>query len=187
MAKRNKDVEETRENIRKTASGLFMTGGVHATSLADIAKAAKLSKGTLYYHYPSKEYLVLDIAEEHFGRMTETIFAWIDNIREDMSATEALQPLSDNLLQNKDSMKLHFALISEALREEGTLSRRIYAKQREWSVMLEVGALKITGAGGKRFRAFSRGYLALLDGLALHMLLNEQLDTDFLHRMLVEE
>jgi len=186
MAKKNLEVESTREGIRQTASQLFMTGGVHATSLADIAKAAKLSKGTLYYHYPTKEYLVLDIAEEHFGRMTEIIFGWIDSLAEGKSAEEALSALSDALLSDPDKMRLHFALMSEALREEGALRRRIVAKQREWSVMLEVGALRMTGPGAARFRTYSRMYLALLDGCALHQLLNGQTDPGALLKLLTE-
>lgn len=187
MAKKNLEVESTREAIRQTASALFTTGGVHATSLADIAKAAKLSKGTLYYHYPSKEYLVLDIAEEHFGRMTEIIFAWIDALTDSRAAMDALSILTDSLLSDRDAMRLHFALMSEALREDGALRKRVVAKQREWAVMLEVGSLRMTGSGAQRFRTYSRAYLALLDGCALHMLLTEQIDASVLHRLLTEE
>ncbi len=186
MAKKNIEPENTREGIRQTASSLFMTGGVHATSLADIAKAAKLSKGTLYYHYPSKEYLVLDIAEEHFGRMTEIIFAWIDALTENRPAVDALSLLTESLLKDHDAMRLHFALLSEALREEGALRKRVAAKQREWAVMLEVGSLRMAEPGAQRFRAYGRAYLALLDGCALHMLLSEQFDPGILLRLLTE-
>lgn len=186
MAKKNAEVESTREGIRQTASQLFMTGGVHATSLADISKAAKLSKGTLYYHYPTKEYLVLDIAEEHFGRMTEIIFAWIDSLAEGKAAPDALKLLTDALTPDADRLRLHFALMSEALREDGALRKRIVAKQREWAVMMEVGALRMTGPGAQRFRSYSRMFLALLDGCALHRLLNGQTDPDALTRLLTE-
>lgn len=186
MAKKNLEPESTRAGIRQTASALFMTNGVHATSLADISKAAKLSKGTLYYHYPTKEYLVLDIAEEHFGRMTEIIFAWIDSLTDSRPAQEALSLLTDQLLQDSDTMRLHFALLSEALREDGALRKRISAKQREWAVMLEVGSLRMAEPGAQRFRAYSRAYLAILDGCALHMLLNGQLDTSTLLHLLTE-
>lgn len=186
MAQKNAEVETTRQGIRQTASSLFMTGGVHATSLADIAKAAKLSKGTLYYHYPTKEYLVLDIAEEHFGHMTDSIFAWIDSLTEGAPAEAALRSLTDALLQDPDSMRLHFALMSEALREEGALRKRVAAKQREWAVMLEVGSLRMTEPGAQRFRTYSRAYLALLDGCALHQLLTGQLDVEVLLRLLTE-
>ena len=187
MAQKNAEVESTRQGIRQTASTLFMTGGVHATSLADISKAAKLSKGTLYYHYPTKEYLVLDIAEEHFGRMTDSMFAWIDYLAEGMPAQEALRSLTETLLQDPDSMRLHFALMSEALREEGALRKRVAAKQREWAVMLEVGSLRMTEPGAQRFRTYSRAYLALLDGCALHQLLTGHLDVDILLKLLTEE
>lgn len=184
MAKKNPLPEETRSLIKTTASALFRTGGIYATSLGEIAKAAKLSKGTLYYHFPAKEYLVLEIAEAHFSYITELLFAWIDTLNIKSDVREALSCLTSSLLSDKEALRLHFALLSEALREEGQLSGRLNAKQREWAVMLEVGSLRMEQAASSRFREYSAAYLALLDGFGLHMLLNSRLDADVLNSLL---
>ena len=46
-----------KETILSAATDLIIKQGVKNTSLADIAKASNISKGTLYYHYSSKNLL----------------------------------------------------------------------------------------------------------------------------------
>lgn len=186
MAKRGLEPESTRKRIRSMAAALFTENGVHASSLADIAQAAKLSKGTLYYHYPSKEDLVLEIADEQFAAITEAIYVWIDGIGFDTPAREAIRALAEGLRRGGEASRLYFALFSEALRAPGELRRLLRAKQKEWAVMVEVGALKLPGADARPFRAHSKGFLAALDGFALHMLINEELDEEPLYRMFLE-
>lgn len=187
MAKRNPEPEGTRDSIRGTAAAFFTSRGVYATSLADIAQAAKLSKGTLYYHYPAKEALVLDIAERYFSEITGVIYSWIDGLGLETTAEQAVRALSSGLWRDRDSMRLYFALFSEALREDGALRELMRAKLKEWSVMLEVGALKLSGPGSQRFRDCSRGFLPLLDGFALHGVVNEGMDEDLLVDLLARD
>lgn len=186
MAKRGLEPEGTRKRIRSTAAALFTENGVHASSLADIAQAAKLSKGTLYYHYPSKEDLVLEIADHQFADITEAIYSWIDGINFHTPAREAIRALAAGLRGGGEASRLYFALLSEALREPGELRRLLRAKQKEWAVMIEVGALKLPGGDAQRFRAYSRGFLAMLDGFSLHMLINEELDESLLFQIFME-
>ncbi|MGG7060792.1 TetR/AcrR family transcriptional regulator, partial [Clostridium tertium] len=47
-----------KENILLAATKLMTKNGIKNTSLADIAKAVDISKGTLYYHYSSKDDLI---------------------------------------------------------------------------------------------------------------------------------
>ncbi len=44
----------TREQILQTALSLFCDRGYYATSIAEIAKLAQISKGLLYHYFPSK-------------------------------------------------------------------------------------------------------------------------------------
>jgi AcrR family transcriptional regulator len=47
--------------------------GIQNTSLAEIAKSIKISKGTLYYYYPSKNSLIEEIAKKNFEEAAERI------------------------------------------------------------------------------------------------------------------
>lgn len=50
--------QNTGERILKAASRLFYSEGIRAVSLDNIAEAAKVTKRTIYYHFPSKDDLV---------------------------------------------------------------------------------------------------------------------------------
>ena len=53
--------EQTRARIQESATRLFVTQGFSASSIAQIAKAADVTGGALYAHFPSKEALLLSL------------------------------------------------------------------------------------------------------------------------------
>lgn len=53
----------TRELIAATALDLFQEHGYSATSLRMIADRLGLTKAALYYHYPAKEHLVIELTK----------------------------------------------------------------------------------------------------------------------------
>ena len=65
MGKKDKDLKNNREFILLKTMELLTQNSVQATSFADIAKAVNLSKGTLYYYFPSKEDVVLQVCENY--------------------------------------------------------------------------------------------------------------------------
>lgn len=54
---------DTRETIRAVALELFSTKGFEQTSLREIAERVGLTKASLYYHYTSKQDLLLAVVE----------------------------------------------------------------------------------------------------------------------------
>jgi len=62
MAKRTSaQAGETRETILRVAGELFAGDGYQATSVADIADAAGVTKGAVFHHFPSKDILFVEI------------------------------------------------------------------------------------------------------------------------------
>ena len=53
-----------RDQIIAAAAGCFARTGYHATTMADIAEAAGVSKGTPYLYFPGKEALFIALYEE---------------------------------------------------------------------------------------------------------------------------
>jgi TetR/AcrR family transcriptional regulator, acrAB operon repressor len=60
--------------IREQAFALFGRHGYEGVSIGDIARAARLSKGALYWHFDSKEQLYLDCQRELHAIYNEYIF-----------------------------------------------------------------------------------------------------------------
>lgn len=53
----------TREGILEAAARIFSEKGYHATSMHDIAEAVNLQKASLYYHFSSKQEILVDILD----------------------------------------------------------------------------------------------------------------------------
>lgn len=65
MARRENPVKEIREKqIKEAALRLFSERGFHNTTVTQIAEAAELGKGTIYWYWKSKEDLAFSLVEE---------------------------------------------------------------------------------------------------------------------------
>ncbi len=65
MARRENPVKELREKqIKEAALRLFSEKGFHNTTITQIAEAADLGKGTIYWYWKSKEELAFSLVEE---------------------------------------------------------------------------------------------------------------------------
>ncbi|MCM7273599.1 acrEF/envCD operon transcriptional regulator [Enterobacter hormaechei] len=52
--KKKEEAQKTRQQLIEAAIGLFATRGVSSTTLTDIADAAQLTRGAVYWHFSSK-------------------------------------------------------------------------------------------------------------------------------------
>ena len=70
---RQQQKEQTKERLLKTAFEEFSAGGLLATKTLDIARAANLSHGAIFVHFPTREALILAVIHE-FGMQLGTEF-----------------------------------------------------------------------------------------------------------------
>lgn len=64
-----KDAEERRNEILDVASELFEKKGFDATSTNDILEKVGIARGTLYYHFKSKEHIMDALIERYNNRL----------------------------------------------------------------------------------------------------------------------
>ncbi|HVH98371.1 MAG TPA: TetR/AcrR family transcriptional regulator [Enhygromyxa sp.] len=86
MASREQQREETRRRLYESALAIFRRDGVSACRTEDIAKAAGVSRASFYFHFPTKEHVLLE-------RMSETeaeICAAIEALPEGASINQIL-------------------------------------------------------------------------------------------------
>ena len=67
MATRRERAELTRQAILDGAAVAFDAAGFGSTSLGDIAKHSGVTKGAMYFHFPSKEALAHELMSDQFG------------------------------------------------------------------------------------------------------------------------
>jgi AcrR family transcriptional regulator len=72
VAKERREVQST-ESIVEVATELFYRQGYDATSMQDIAAAAKINKSSLYHHIRGKEELLEAICSRAFAELTASL------------------------------------------------------------------------------------------------------------------
>lgn len=80
----------TRARILDSAARVFSKSGYAATRLTDIAEAADVKQGSLYYYFDSKDTLVAEMLRVGLQKTHEHVVAAIDALGEDASATARL-------------------------------------------------------------------------------------------------
>jgi AcrR family transcriptional regulator len=72
-AAQNKKMRDAkRELILTTALNQFSLKGYYSTRIQDIAEAAEISQGLMYYYYPSKEAIYIDLVGDSIEKINET-------------------------------------------------------------------------------------------------------------------
>ncbi|MCE5234793.1 MAG: helix-turn-helix domain-containing protein [Clostridiaceae bacterium] len=170
MGKINAERPSAQDVILKTAARLFTEKGVHGTSLNDIADAAGMSKGTLYYHYPAKEQLVNDIADAHIEGATDAMLLWMGGVKRETPLREAVLSLLNALVQeNGEERKslLHVVLCAEAATGNEPLFTKLSEAYRAWTVILELGLLRANVRDADAVLKRAQTFFTLLDGYRL--------------------
>jgi TetR/AcrR family fatty acid metabolism transcriptional regulator len=95
--------QDSRDEILRAATDLFAVRGFHETSMAEVARAARVSKALIFWHFKSKEELfvavlgkllepyVIDFAEEagaldEKAQLLKLIQAYLQFVRENASS-----------------------------------------------------------------------------------------------------
>lgn len=86
---RTKQPEIRRDQLLDSAEQLFAKKGYADTTVADIAEAAGVAKGTFYLYFPSKEQCVIALGERLARGMADRFIAILDPVLEQMGSGEA--------------------------------------------------------------------------------------------------
>ncbi len=86
VKKKNKKIEK-RERILEAAAILFSRKSYHEVMVDDVAKHAKIAKGTVYNYFNSKEELYFSIMRQRMEKLTISLK---EKIKSEMSSVESL-------------------------------------------------------------------------------------------------
>jgi AcrR family transcriptional regulator len=82
-------LDDTRKKILSVANKLFSKFGFHKTSMDEIAKIARKAKGSLYYHFASKEELFKEVVSKEIMSLKDQLSVIINN--NDLSASDKIK------------------------------------------------------------------------------------------------
>lgn len=98
-ATRKERAQRTRERIQDKARELFLQRGFDATSLEMIVRAAGVSKGAFYAHYPSKASLI----HEYLGTLDLDYLRRYDALSGNRDAASVLMDFTDSVAEILES------------------------------------------------------------------------------------
>jgi AcrR family transcriptional regulator len=75
LAGRDRKREETRRRVYEAALQIFRRDGVAACRIDDIAQAAGVSRGTFYFHFPTKDDVLIERIRETEAHITQELSA----------------------------------------------------------------------------------------------------------------
>jgi AcrR family transcriptional regulator len=81
--------DNRRQLLLDAAAGLICRRGFHGTSMRDIGRATDMLAGSIYYHFPSKDELLVAIYTEGVRRIAERVDAAVARATDPMKRLEA--------------------------------------------------------------------------------------------------
>lgn len=179
---RDNKVEERRKQILDAAGTVIAQKGYHGTTMDDIVKESKLSKGTLYWYFNSKKEIILALMD----RALFSAQAMIDRILADKNTfAEQLQAIMDHSSDmdecdpSSDDNRVREMLLNTEFWRQAIIDPEVNAKLTEtyqWQTSLGEKLVGDAIARGEIIEidatALSDVIIAVMDGISLRWLLN---------------
>ncbi len=166
----------TRQLILDAASNLIMRYGVEGTSLADIARETGISKGTLFYHFPSKNELVYEVTDQHFSRITNKLIDTARELRAAKSRTDIFALALNTIITDERRGRLNLYLLADAVTDNEELRLRFRDKFREYRELMKefIGLTMPDETDNERIEALASLYVAVVNGLVTQWLIEQE-------------
>jgi AcrR family transcriptional regulator len=122
--------DNRRAQLLDAAARLFRERGFHATSMRDIAKAVGMLSGSIYYHFDSKEEMLLAVYEEGKRRVADAVDAAVASASDPWQRLEAACAAHlGALIAHRDYTQV---MIRTLPQEAGALGPRIRDLRRDY-------------------------------------------------------
>lgn len=153
----------TVERILDTAQELIAERGVYGMSFGEIALGVGVSKGTLSYYFPTKQALTEAAAKCAIKSISDSLFAWVDSVDPKADPEAPIRGLCDALLGRPLRV---FIAVNGAAEPGSELEEALDSALNEWTVMIDVGAMRMRPETADRMKRMSAAILPFVSGLA---------------------
>lgn len=129
------DTRPVREKIRAAAVQLFAEMGYHAAPLRDIATLAGIQAASIYYHYPSKQALLIEIMDTHMRQLNASL---AEIISQPVDIAERLYEAIASHIRLHTTYKAEFFIIDTEIRAlEGENREKILGLRDQYEHLLQ--------------------------------------------------
>lgn len=161
--------ENIKDKILQSASLLLQERSFSEISIADIAKASGVTKGSIYYYYNSKEDLLYDIADGYLELLYHDLMVWVEDENKDTSLPRLLRyVLQRGISDPGKSLRLHLTV--EAIAGNECLREKLLGRYRMFRKILseQLNERKPNSDGD----FYATAIISIIDGLLIQSLLN---------------
>lgn len=143
MSKQQQRAEETRSRILKAAQVCFAQNGFDATGVAEICRAAGLSKGAFYHHFASKQEVFLELLNDWLAGLDEQMMLLRNQSQTVPEGLQSMAGLFQGIFQSADQqLPIFLEFWSRAARDPEVWQATIgpYHRYRDYfASMVEAG------------------------------------------------
>lgn len=125
--------ENVKQVILDATCDLLKTRALADISLAEIASASGISKGTLYYHYKTKSEIFFDITDRYLSEQWDDFIAWTENKDKDTSLNRLVKYVVE---RNIVSASLRMQLLSEAQLGDQVLREKLLHRYSQFQQLI---------------------------------------------------
>ena len=159
---------DKKQQIIDAAIKVISNQGIDKTSVREIAAAAGITTGAIYYHYKNKEELFQDIVNEsiHFSHRISEKYTNKSIPQEDLLNTIVSEVCKR--LEKDDEQKLHIALLSDIIANKSVINQQYIDNYRQ--IIKNTGDLYAPAFGveNEEYKyLISSILIASLDGMAI--------------------
>ncbi len=164
----------SQDKILEVAEAIISAKGVKETSLKDIAKAVGISKGTLYYHYATKEALLYDITGRHFDGVIRRLLKMAGRKGPTLGPEALLTLMLEEVGEERQISRLHLSLLNESLSGDEATRAGYKERYREWKLSVHGMLTQLFGADHPAHEAAAALLMTFVEGNAVRGVLLEE-------------
>lgn len=177
VRKTKEEALATRQRLLDTAEAIFLQRGVARTSLHDIASAAGLTRGAVYWHFADKATLYNALMDRLSSHLSEPVQAIVEMQGDDpVGALRRLVMLPIRLLQEDERVRRLFIIAMHRVEFSDDLATLWLRNVASGSAYIDLMATMFAAAAHPHGecelrltpRAAALGLFALVDGLVTY-------------------
>ncbi len=166
--------ENVKDIIMDSTEELLKENSLADLSLATIAKAAGISKGTLYYHYKVKEDILLDITDRYLDEQWDNFIKWSEDKGKDTSLHRLIKYVIEKNVNVSDT-RIH--LLYNACIGNDEIAEKLLERYSKFQKIISEKIAERIGSESADYIAWIT--LLVSDGLIIQKgLHNPQIDID---------
>ncbi|AST96529.1 hypothetical protein CHH78_16090 [Shouchella clausii] len=184
----------TKQDLIESAKTCIVENGVNQLTLRAVAEGAGVTQGTVYYHFKTKEQLMIEVVED----MCKTSWERLEQMKEDTGQQgiewmkAGLEAAYERNSSDASYHSLFFSLVAAGLHNHNIRERIGGLLAYENDVLQkQIHALAGDECSGMPADVFSVFVNALIDGLAVQSLMRADFDGkkvfDYLERLLAKQ